>query len=269
MMCSSTGRPRRPRLQGGVGADSAVAFAALLDVPSPVRGNGDPLPPLWHWFTSGRASPATRPRRRRSPGGRSCSCPPSRPGADVRRRPAAGSGRADPRRRATRPAVAAWRASRSERALRRDGVRHRPGASWTVTGTPVGDEDRGSCTARGRRRGGAPGPLPRPAEDAPLSRLAVQTHHGPGAAVPVQRADLQRAPHPLRPALRHGVEGYPASSSTAAAGPARAGAAPDPLPWRAGALLRLPLGPACFRPGRHRSCWKQRCVGHRGRRDGS
>jgi hydroxyacyl-ACP dehydratase HTD2-like protein with hotdog domain len=25
-------------------------FAALLDTPSPVREDGDPLPPLWHWF---------------------------------------------------------------------------------------------------------------------------------------------------------------------------------------------------------------------------
>ncbi len=30
---------------------AAGAFAALLDVASPVRAEGDPLPPLWHWFT--------------------------------------------------------------------------------------------------------------------------------------------------------------------------------------------------------------------------
>lgn len=26
------------------------AFAGLLDQPSPVKGAGDPLPPMWHWF---------------------------------------------------------------------------------------------------------------------------------------------------------------------------------------------------------------------------
>lgn len=35
------------RVQAWPGA----AFAALLDVESPVREDGDPLPPLWHWFT--------------------------------------------------------------------------------------------------------------------------------------------------------------------------------------------------------------------------
>jgi 3-methylfumaryl-CoA hydratase len=29
----------------------AVAFAALLDTPRPPLNPGDPLPPLWHWFT--------------------------------------------------------------------------------------------------------------------------------------------------------------------------------------------------------------------------
>lgn len=35
----------------------ATAFAALLDVGSPVRAGGDPLPPLWHWFTLLEAVP--------------------------------------------------------------------------------------------------------------------------------------------------------------------------------------------------------------------
>jgi 3-methylfumaryl-CoA hydratase len=30
---------------------SATAFAALLDLDPPVHGEGDPLPPMWHWFT--------------------------------------------------------------------------------------------------------------------------------------------------------------------------------------------------------------------------
>jgi 3-methylfumaryl-CoA hydratase len=29
----------------------AAAFAALLDTPAPALNPGDPLPPLWHWFT--------------------------------------------------------------------------------------------------------------------------------------------------------------------------------------------------------------------------
>ena len=29
----------------------AAAFAALIDAPAPSLGWGDPLPPLWHWFT--------------------------------------------------------------------------------------------------------------------------------------------------------------------------------------------------------------------------
>jgi 3-methylfumaryl-CoA hydratase len=31
---------------------AAAAFAALLDTPPPPLNPGDPLPPLWHWFTS-------------------------------------------------------------------------------------------------------------------------------------------------------------------------------------------------------------------------
>ncbi len=35
---------------GRVDAWPAEAFAGLLDQPSPVKGEGDPLPPMWHWF---------------------------------------------------------------------------------------------------------------------------------------------------------------------------------------------------------------------------
>ena len=33
-----------------VGADVVAAFSTLLDLPSPAAADGDPLPPLWHWF---------------------------------------------------------------------------------------------------------------------------------------------------------------------------------------------------------------------------
>ncbi len=36
---------------GPIDAWAAEAFAGLLDQPSPVRAAGDPLPPMWHWFS--------------------------------------------------------------------------------------------------------------------------------------------------------------------------------------------------------------------------
>jgi 3-methylfumaryl-CoA hydratase len=43
-------RPAPVEAGDTVTALPASAFAAILDQPSPVRGAGDVLPPLWHWF---------------------------------------------------------------------------------------------------------------------------------------------------------------------------------------------------------------------------
>jgi 3-methylfumaryl-CoA hydratase len=38
-------------VRGRIGPGPVVAFAALLDVLAPSHVTGDPLPPLWHWFS--------------------------------------------------------------------------------------------------------------------------------------------------------------------------------------------------------------------------
>lgn len=45
-----TWRPDEIIATDRVSALPASVFAALLDQPSPVPADGDPLPPLWHWF---------------------------------------------------------------------------------------------------------------------------------------------------------------------------------------------------------------------------
>jgi 3-methylfumaryl-CoA hydratase len=42
--------PAPTEVTGHIDAWPADAFAGLLDLPSPVRGPGDPLPPMWHWL---------------------------------------------------------------------------------------------------------------------------------------------------------------------------------------------------------------------------
>lgn len=81
----------------------SAAFAAVLDQPSPVRGAGDPLPPLWHWFhlldhpahtdlgddghpAHGRFLPPLPDRRRMFAGGRLEVREPLRVGDEVGRR---------------------------------------------------------------------------------------------------------------------------------------------------------------------------------------
>ncbi|MEX5719398.1 FAS1-like dehydratase domain-containing protein [Geodermatophilus maliterrae] len=78
----------------------AAAFAAVLDMPSPVRDDGDPLPPGWHWFTfldrpataelgedghprDGHFLPPVPHRRRMIAGGRMEVTAPLRVGATV------------------------------------------------------------------------------------------------------------------------------------------------------------------------------------------
>jgi 3-methylfumaryl-CoA hydratase len=80
----------------------ASVFAALLDQPSPVRADGDPLPPLWHWFlfppvypqsalgadghpADGSFTPPLAERRRMFGGGRLWVTEPLRCGDDVTR----------------------------------------------------------------------------------------------------------------------------------------------------------------------------------------
>ncbi|WP_448641885.1 FAS1-like dehydratase domain-containing protein [Geodermatophilus sp. URMC 63] len=80
----------------------ATAFAAVLDQPSPVRDDGDPLPPGWHWFSfldrpataalgedghprEGHFLPPIPHRRRMIAGGRMEVAAPLRVGASVTR----------------------------------------------------------------------------------------------------------------------------------------------------------------------------------------
>jgi 3-methylfumaryl-CoA hydratase len=86
-----------------VTARPASVFAALLDRPSPVRADGDPLPPLWHWFlfppvypsaalgedghpADAALTPPLRKRRRMFGGGRLEVTEPLRCGDEVVRR---------------------------------------------------------------------------------------------------------------------------------------------------------------------------------------
>jgi hydroxyacyl-ACP dehydratase HTD2-like protein with hotdog domain len=80
-----------------------AAFAALLDEPTPMPADGDPLPPLWHWFLfpavhqqselgadghpeDGSFTPPLAQRRRMFGGGRLWVTEPLRCGDDVVRR---------------------------------------------------------------------------------------------------------------------------------------------------------------------------------------
>lgn len=86
----------RERVDGG----RATSFAALLDQPSPVRRDGDALPPLWHWLClpdqsaqselgadghprAGAFLPPIPDRRRMFAGGRLTQRQPVRSGQDV------------------------------------------------------------------------------------------------------------------------------------------------------------------------------------------
>jgi hydroxyacyl-ACP dehydratase HTD2-like protein with hotdog domain len=83
----------------------ASVFAALLDQPTPARDEGDPLPPLWHWFlfppvypqsalgsdghpADGSFTPPLPQRRRMFGGGRLSMTEPLRCGDEVVRRSA-------------------------------------------------------------------------------------------------------------------------------------------------------------------------------------
>ncbi|GAA3742068.1 3-methylfumaryl-CoA hydratase [Spinactinospora alkalitolerans] len=43
-------RPAGTSREETIAADPSTALAGLFDQSSPVRGDGDPLPPLWHWL---------------------------------------------------------------------------------------------------------------------------------------------------------------------------------------------------------------------------
>lgn len=47
---AETWRPEPTTTTGLVDALPAISFAGLLDTPPPATGDGDPLPPLWHWM---------------------------------------------------------------------------------------------------------------------------------------------------------------------------------------------------------------------------
>lgn len=43
-------RPEPVRTRERIAAEPSIALAGLFDAPSPVSGDGDALPPLWHWL---------------------------------------------------------------------------------------------------------------------------------------------------------------------------------------------------------------------------
>jgi hydroxyacyl-ACP dehydratase HTD2-like protein with hotdog domain len=86
-----------------IAAEPAVALAGLFDVDPPVTGNGDPIPPLWHWLyfldrpaqrdlgpdghpADGRFMPPIPRRRRMYAGGRVSYLSPLRCGESITRR---------------------------------------------------------------------------------------------------------------------------------------------------------------------------------------
>ena len=95
--------PQPVETAGHIDAWPSDAFAGLLDQPSPVKGAGDPLPPLWHWFhllahpaqaelgddghpVAGAFLPPLPDRRRMFAGGRLQVREPLRIGDEVTRR---------------------------------------------------------------------------------------------------------------------------------------------------------------------------------------
>ena len=187
----------------------AAAFAALLDTAPPPLGPGDPLPPLWHWFTllehpaqaelgadghpaDGHFLPPIPHRRRMFAGGRYRSHRPILIGAELACR-------------STLAEVSVKHGRSGELAFVT--VRH----ELSVDGGPVGVEEQDIVYRsqpegpRGRR----PAARHRLRPGTGARRLAAHTAHRPRAPVPVQRPDLQRPPHPLRPPYATGVEGYP------------------------------------------------------------
>jgi 3-methylfumaryl-CoA hydratase len=143
----------------------AAAFAALLDTPPPPLDPGDPLPPLWHWFTlldhpahaelgadghpaDGHFLPPIPDRRRMFAGGRYRSHGPIPVGADLACR-------------STLAEVATKRGRSGELAFVT--VRH----ELSVAGTVVGVEEQ-DIVYRSERDGTArPRPAAPPPPDAP------------------------------------------------------------------------------------------------------
>jgi 3-methylfumaryl-CoA hydratase len=99
---ANTWRPERETVRERITALPSIALAGVFDQPSPVAGDGDPLPPLWHWLhfldrpaqaelgEDGHPVHATLlpeyPRRRRMfAGGRLTVHAPLRVGAEVTR----------------------------------------------------------------------------------------------------------------------------------------------------------------------------------------
>ena len=186
-----------------------AALAATLDRDDPAPAPGTPLPPLWHWLyflplhrqselgpdghakRGGFLPPVPLPRRMWA-GGRFDFRRPLRVGDAIRR--TSTDRRRQPEGGPHRPARLRPRAPRD---------RDRRGR-----GAGRGARHRLPRPARGRRggAGAAAGPHGR--------RLAPRHPPRRRAAVPLLGADLQRPPHPLRPALRHRGRGLSRARSS-------------------------------------------------------
>ena len=225
----------------------AQALAGLLGVPA---AEGE-LPLLWHWVYLLDRPPqdALGPDGHQHRGGM-----PVPPGPGLRRMFAGGRAwRHGALRIGSEATRRTWQAS-SVRKQGRSGPLH-----FVTVRTEVSQGGQVVITEEQDLVYREPGRMARPVRPKAWRRPpGPDGHGGPGPAVPVLRADLQRAPDPLRPPVR-AVRGLPRPGRARPA----AGLA-DGRTGRAGRVrVRVPAGRAAVRgPGPDR-------VGRSGRRRGS
>ena len=197
---------------------------------APREGEADPARLAHRLFPVDVAAPRRWPRRPADGRRRAaenpaaaahvCRHPPHLPRADPGRR------RAAPRDRAQRPAGARGRHRHPASSPRRRGASSRRAASPSPRmrhGVPRGGE-AGRQERHPQARRGAGGPA-----------LAADHHARSGHALPLLGADLQPAPHPLRPPLRHGGRGL--------SRPRRARAVHAAVPDRTSCATTIPAAP--------------------------
>ena len=173
----------------------------------PELGPGDALPPGWHVallpaaLSARRAAAGRQPaRHRRDPA--DAAAPPHVRGRALPLPPAAAHRRdGAPRDRAGRHLGQDGRHRHAR--LRHRGPAHLRGAEGLAIEeerrTVFREEVKAGERNQAPRRETAPDDVP----------VAAADRAGPGAAVPLLRADLQQPPHPLRPALGDGARGLP------------------------------------------------------------
>ncbi len=214
-----------------------TAFAALLDQPSPVAADGDPLPPLWHVFHLLDAPAQADLGDDGHPGSG-----PFQPPIPDRRRMFAG-GRLD----VTAPLRVGDVVTRRSELLAATPKQGRSGASVFVTvrhellvdGAVVQVEEQDFAY-----RSQPPGACPRAAGHGSGAGAGTRRPGGgrSAAAVPVQRPDLQQPPHPLRPPVRDGGGGLSRAGRARPAARAAGAGGAAPARRRTARSRRSPTG---------------------------